>query len=69
LANSEGNQEYLGIDSNVLRAYLVPKHPAPQNCKIINDEKPRSECNGRVNLAPKSVTILWVQVLAILQFG
>ena len=38
MADSEGNQEYLGIDSSVLIAYLVPEHPLHKTAKSLTTE-------------------------------
>ncbi len=35
MANSRRDQKYLGIDSNVLVAYLVPDHPEHQTIKSL----------------------------------
>ena len=35
MANSRRDQKYLGIDSNVLVAYLVPEHPEHQTVKSL----------------------------------
>ncbi len=35
MANSRRNQGYLGIDSNVLIAYLVPEHPDHDATKVL----------------------------------
>ncbi|MDA4118226.1 MAG: type II toxin-antitoxin system VapC family toxin [Thaumarchaeota archaeon] len=38
MANPRRNQEYLGLDSNVLVAYLVPDHPDHPKTKSIKEE-------------------------------
>lgn len=39
MAKPGRDQEYLGIDSNVLVAYLVPDHPAHQSTKHLGAER------------------------------
>jgi predicted nucleic acid-binding protein len=38
LAEPRGNQEHLGLDSNVLVAYLVPDHPAHSLTESLKEE-------------------------------
>lgn len=39
MAYNKGNQEYLGIDSNVLIAYLIPEHPDHASTKGLTRER------------------------------
>ena len=39
MAKAGRNQGYLGIDSNVLLAYLVPEHPDHESTGVLAEEK------------------------------